>query len=123
MCGIVGVFSKKQNHELWFSALAKANDALIKRGPDAGNISYWPHAALAHRRLSIIDTSVTANQPMIDSSGRFAIIFNGEIFNFSDLKNELIKRGIVFHTSSDTEVLLQLYKFDLAKDITVTHQT
>ncbi len=109
MCGIAGIFSKKQNPELWFNALSKANDALIKRGPDAGNINYWTHAALAHRRLSIIDTSVTANQPMLDPSGRFAIIFNGEIFNFGELKKDLIKKGIIFHTSSDTEVLLQLY--------------
>ena len=109
MCGIAGLFSKQITPDTWCDALAKANETLKHRGPDAGNIKRWEHAALAHRRLSIIDTSVTANQPMLDASGRYAIIFNGEIFNYPLLKNELLKKGIVFHTQSDTEVLLQLY--------------
>ncbi|GDX51509.1 asparagine synthetase B [Bacteroidota bacterium] len=109
MCGIAGVFTFQAPQETWFEALVRASDSLIKRGPDAGNIWRDENVGLAHRRLSIIDTSEKANQPMLDKTKRYAIVFNGEIFNFAELKSELIKKGISFFTNSDTEVILQLY--------------
>lgn len=109
MCGIAGLFSNELKPKVWFNALINASNELSKRGPDAGNIIYFDHGALAHRRLSIIDTSETANQPMLDSTKRYSIIFNGEIFNYRELKADLIKKGISFFTESDTEVLLQLF--------------
>ena len=109
MCGLAGVFILNENNNYWIDSLNNANDSLTKRGPDSGNIWKSKNVALAHRRLSIIDTSETANQPMHDDSKRYTIIFNGEIFNFQELKTELLDKGIVFHTNSDTEVLLQLF--------------
>src|SRR6202008_2561812 len=70
---------------------------------------------LGHRRLSIIDTASVANQPMYNESKRYAIVFNGEIFNYKELKQELISKGINFHTESDTEVLLQYYILEKEK--------
>src|SRR5690606_21981841 len=67
------------------------------------------NVGLGHRRLSIIDISSSANQPMSDPTDRYKIVFNGEIFNFNSLKEKLIGKGVHFTTHSDTEVLLQLY--------------
>src|SRR3970282_1784624 len=76
---------------------------------DVQDIYLDDRVALGHRRLSIIDTSEAGNQPMWDLSGRYAIVFNGEIFNFQELRSQLQTRGIAFRSHSDTEVLLQLY--------------
>ena len=113
MCGIAGVFSfKPAETKKWFDAVHTVSAALHKRGPDA--FANWSNqsVSLAHRRLSIIDVSEAANQPMLDSSGKVVIIFNGEIFNYRELKGELEKKGIQFRTASDTEVLLELYKHE-----------
>lgn len=83
--------------------------ALEKRGPDFQDIYLDEWVALGHRRLSIIDTSSVANQPMWDESKRYCIIFNGEIFNYQELKQTLVAKGVSFTTQSDTEVLLKLY--------------
>lgn len=109
MCGIVGYFSGNQNHELQ-TALQKAVGCLTKRGPDAHNaIALSPRVGFAHARLSIIDTTVVANQPMTDPEGRFTIVFNGEIFNYRELRAQFLQDETFFSTS-DTEVLLYLYK-------------
>lgn len=89
--------------------LANATMALEKRGPDVQDMYHDQFVGLGHRRLSIIDTSTSGNQPMWDESKRYAIIFNGEIFNYRELKRELEVRGITFFSHSDTEVLLKLY--------------
>lgn len=86
-----------------------ATMALEKRGPDFQDIYLDEFVALGHRRLSIIDTSAAANQPMLDITKRFCIVFNGEIFNYRELKKDLEDKGVTFTTSSDTEVLLNLY--------------
>ncbi len=83
--------------------------ALQKRGPDHQDIHLDEWIALGHRRLSIIDTREVANQPMWDASKRYCIIFNGEIFNYRELRHHLANKGLTFRTESDTEVLLQLY--------------
>lgn len=88
--------------------LAKATEALSSRGPD--NQAHYNDdiVGLGHRRLSIIDTSIEANQPMEDETGRYVIIYNGEIYNFKVLRRDLENKGVSFRTQSDTEVLLYL---------------
>ncbi len=83
--------------------------SLEKRGPDFQDIYLDEWVGLGHRRLSVIDTSSHAHQPMWDESKRYCIVYNGEIFNYRELKKELEKGGVTFTSQSDTEVLLQLY--------------
>lgn len=92
--------------------LQSATDAMQLRGPDAVNVFQQHNIGLGHRRLSIIDTSAAANQPMMGQNGKTVIVFNGEIFNYPDLKNDLLSRGEKFSTTSDTEVLLRLYELE-----------
>ena len=108
MCGIAGAYSfhQKSIAEKW---LQDAAVSMNKRGPDNQNFVVIQKAALVHARLSIIDTSVVANQPIYDNSGKYAIVFNGEIFNFLSLRKELENSGVVFKSHSDTEVLLYAY--------------
>ncbi len=83
--------------------------SMEKRGPDFQDIYIDEWVGLGHRRLSIIDTSPNAHQPMWDPSKRYCIVFNGEIFNYQQLKKNLEAKGATFHSQSDTEVLLQLF--------------
>lgn len=106
MCGIVGIISKNKEE---LHKIEVATQTLSKRGPDNQHVFYHNNVALGHARLSIIDTTESANQPFTDESGRYIIVFNGEIFNFLELKDDLIKQGTTFKTNSDTEVLLYLY--------------
>jgi len=108
MCGITGIYSFNMVGGLSMINLAKATEALSSRGPDNQGHFNDDVVGLGHRRLSIIDTSAAANQPMQDETGRFILIFNGEIYNYKLLKSELESTGIKFKTNSDTEVLLQL---------------
>jgi asparagine synthase (glutamine-hydrolysing) len=109
MCGIVGIAScSPVSNRAWLSV---ARDEMIHRGPDAAG-EWWSadsRVGLAHRRLSIIDLSGLASQPMLDPDQGLAIVFNGEIYNFKELRDELISHGHRFHSSSDTEVLLKSY--------------
>lgn len=109
MCGIAGVYRFDRNKDIPDKWLTDAARSLQRRGPDHQGHVRIGHAALVHARLSIIDTSEAANQPLYDSSGRYAIIFNGEIFNFQALRAELELGGAAFRTQSDTEVLLAAY--------------
>ncbi|MGE0561502.1 MAG: asparagine synthase (glutamine-hydrolyzing) [Flavobacteriales bacterium] len=106
MCGIVGIISQNKEE---LSKIGAATQTLSKRGPDNQSIQLFEGLALGHARLSIIDTTEAANQPFTDVSERYTIVFNGEIFNFKELKEDLIKQGVTFKTNSDTEVLLYLY--------------
>lgn len=108
MCGISGIYAFNENGKKYINQLPLSSQAIKRRGPDAEGFFYHQHVGLAHRRLSIIDTSAAANQPMFDASGRYVIIFNGEIFNYKELKKEKLT-GYRTITSSDTEILLQLY--------------
>jgi len=85
------------------------NHALRHRGPDTGGEFSFTSCILGHRRLSILDLSDAARQPMLSADGMVALVFNGEIYNFQELRSELEGRGQIFHTRSDTEVLLGLY--------------
>ncbi|MGE3967519.1 MAG: asparagine synthetase B, partial [Dongiaceae bacterium] len=82
--------------------------ALRHRGPDHQAIERHETYAIAHARLSIIDLSAAANQPFEDRSGRWSLTYNGEIYNYRELRDGLLKRGVALRTSSDTEVLLEL---------------
>ena len=85
-------------------------DALHHRGPDASGVHQNGAAVLGHARLSIIDLSTDANQPMLSADGQVGLVFNGEIYNFRELAVELRDAGVQLRTRSDTEVLLELYR-------------
>lgn len=108
MCGIAGILDWTTPPDQ--SILAEMTSALAHRGPDATGLVSHPPIAMGHRRLAVIDLSVNANQPMTDESGKFWIVFNGEIYNFRDVRQELVSQGARFHTASDTEVILEAYK-------------
>ncbi len=110
MCGIVGILSNAPAVEP--TCLAASRDTLRHRGPDDAGCWWSPdrRVGLAHRRLSIIDLSAAGHQPMPDESGTLCIVFNGEIYNFGDLRDELRARGHRFRSSSDTEVILAAYQ-------------
>lgn len=106
MCGIAGIVSFSQNIDLPVT-IRRMTDAIAHRGPDADGFYTNEKIALGHRRLSIIDLSTAANQPIADHSGRYQIIFNGEIYNYREVKKDLPEYP--FSTNSDTEVLLAAY--------------
>ncbi|MEK6372474.1 MAG: asparagine synthase (glutamine-hydrolyzing) [Acidobacteriota bacterium] len=115
MCGIAGAFAYGGGAPPVDRAELQAmNDRMRPRGPDAGGI--WvdgdARVGLAARRLAIIDLSPEGTQPMTDVDGELRIVFNGEIYNHRELRARLERFGARFHSSSDTEVLLQLYRHD-----------
>ena len=115
MCGIVGVLVFSDNNfEISASYLAKMRDVMKHRGPDSGGlwISKDKKIGLGHRRLSIIDLSPEANQPMCNENGSLWIVFNGEIYNYAEVKKELEKSGKhIWKTDhSDTEVILHAFE-------------
>jgi asparagine synthase (glutamine-hydrolysing) len=109
MCGITGMFAFNLVGKFNKIQITNATMALQKRGPDFQDIYTDEWVGLGHRRLSILDTSAVANQPMWDESKRYCIVFNGEIFNFAELRKELESQGVQFFSHGDTEVLLKLY--------------
>ncbi len=115
MCGITGIYAFNQVGSFYMINLAKSIDTLGRRGPDARGYYLDDHIGMGHRRLSIIDTASVANQPMHDAGDRYVLVFNGEIFNYKELKEELIAKGVSFRTESDTEVLLHYYILEKEK--------
>ena len=108
MCGITGSLNwQRPDPE---GLILKMTHALQHRGPDAEQVKTLGPAVLGHRRLSIIDTRASANQPMSDHSGRYWIVYNGELYNFQSLKTQLHHLGHSFLTQSDTEVVLEAWK-------------
>ena len=113
MCGIVGVINIGRKDNISKKKLINMRDTMFHRGPDGSGIwiSKNNQVGFAHRRLSIIDLSEQANQPMLDDDEELVLIFNGEIYNHLSLRKELQKIGYIFKTShSDTEVILHGYK-------------
>ncbi|MBL7924337.1 MAG: asparagine synthase (glutamine-hydrolyzing) [Bacteroidia bacterium] len=110
MCGIAGVIMLKGEVDAP-EALDRMSAAIAHRGPDGSGkwLSPGRKAAFVHRRLSILDLSEQASQPMHSSDGRYTIVFNGEIYNYLELREQLLKKGVRFVTHSDTEVLLNGY--------------
>jgi len=109
MCGICGVLSSKADDGRIAAVTKAMSDSIVHRGPDGSGSYSSPHVSLGHRRLAIIDL-VTGDQPMISSNKRYAIVFNGEIYNYIELREELKSLGRKFRTTSDTEVLLQAFE-------------
>lgn len=110
MCGIVGIVSSTP--EVQRAWLSIGRDAMTHRGPDDAG-EWWSadgRVGLAQRRLSIIDLSPAGRQPMHNTSGALSIVLNGEIYNFTDLRDELIAKGHSFKSNSDTEVVLAAYR-------------
>ncbi len=108
MCGIAGVFDLSGENNIEPDLIASMNDRQLHRGPDAGDYFFEPGIALAHRRLSIIDLEGSP-QPMISACQRACIVFNGEIYNYKGLREELLAKGYTFNTDGDTETILNAY--------------
>jgi asparagine synthase (glutamine-hydrolysing) len=111
MCGLTGffIFNKSIDRNKLTNNLNEMTSALIHRGPDSQNI--WINnrntLGLGHTRLSIRDLSSLGTQPMLSSCGRYVIVYNGEIYSHTELKEELIKKGVQFKSTTDTEIILE----------------
>ena len=105
MCGIVGFWDNTEKKE---DIIKQMTDKILHRGPDGVGYYIDENLALGHRRLAVIDIKA-GKQPMISEDGNYVIVYNGEIYNFKLLKNELKKLGYTFFTNSDTEVILNGY--------------
>ncbi len=105
MCGIFGVI----NRDIDIGLARRCLDTLIHRGPDDGDIFQAEGVTLGHRRLAILDLSPKGRQPMSYMNGRYELVYNGEIYNFLELKDELVLKGYSFESESDSEVLLAAY--------------
>lgn len=114
MCGIAG-FTRFFDPTGDVSSLLRMGDRIAHRGPDAHGEYLDEGIGLCHRRLSIIDLSTAGNQPMFSEDGNLVIAFNGEIYNFLELRKELEQKGYQFKTKTDTEVILALYQFEGAR--------
>lgn len=116
MCGIVGIISTNIE-EVSFSILKRMTDSISHRGPDGEGqwISQDQNIGFGHRRLSILDLSAAGKQPMHYGDGRYTITFNGEIYNYIELRERLKLKGYKFQSDTDTEVLLALYDFKKEK--------
>jgi asparagine synthase (glutamine-hydrolysing) len=106
MCGIAGIVNFR-NGPVERSLIQKMTDCMAHRGPDADGFFVDQGVALGHRRLSIIDLSSAANQPFTDITGRYVMVFNGEMYNYEEVKGLI--DDYAFHTHSDTEVLIAAY--------------
>ncbi len=109
MCGIAGYISL--NNSITPAELVKATSVLQHRGPDAEGFYFSENkkVGLGHRRLSILDVSSSANQPMFSADGRYVIVYNGEVYNYKELQQQLKNKGANLKTTSDTEVILELF--------------
>jgi asparagine synthase (glutamine-hydrolysing) len=107
MCGITGIIGSSETQRKNIKNLCQA---ISHRGPDADDIYIDENISLGHRRLSIIDLSPLGNQPMVSTDGNFVLVFNGEIYNFKEIKTELQAIGYTFRSTSDTEVVLYAYQ-------------
>lgn len=106
MCGIVGVAALQGQP---VPSLERAVEKIAHRGPDGKGIYSTGQVILGHTRLAILDPSDAGAQPMVSHNGKFAMVYNGEIYNFAELRDELSGRGVVFRGHSDSEVLLEGY--------------
>jgi asparagine synthase (glutamine-hydrolysing) len=109
MCGITGLISSNPLTERERATVSKMNQALVNRGPDSQGVINDKHVALAMRRLSIIDV-LGGQQPLYNETGTVAVVCNGEIYNYLELREELIRKGHRFSSKSDVEVIAHLYE-------------
>lgn len=115
MCGIFGIVFSDRESEPCEDRLRQSAALIGHRGPDGAGIYREAGIGLAHTRLSLVDLSTRSDQPFWDPQGRYALVYNGEIYNFKELRQDLSERGVQFHTTSDTEVLLQCLAVDGAE--------
>lgn len=117
MCGIAGIVGPGAGQQV--QALRRMIDAMAHRGPDGEGVYSAPSGAclLGHRRLAILDLSEAAAQPMVSDDGRSALCYNGECYNFRDLRPALDRDGIAFHSTGDTEVLLRMLSREGARSL------
>jgi asparagine synthase (glutamine-hydrolysing) len=108
MCGLVGILDLHGRRPIPAARIERMAEAVYHRGPDGGAVHVEPGLALGHRRLAVIDPA-GGSQPMAVADGRFRVVYNGEIYNFRELRSDLAARGHRFTTRSDTEVLLHAY--------------
>jgi asparagine synthase (glutamine-hydrolysing) len=109
MCGITGYLYYDSHRKAEFGLIKRMADRLVHRGPDGEGYFIHDNLALGHRRLKIIDLH-TGDQPMHSADNNIVLIFNGEIYNYIELREELISTGNTFRTTSDTEVIIQAYR-------------
>jgi len=109
MCGIAGVVGLTERESAGRN-VKKMTDALARRGPDSDGIESWHGAVLGHRRLAIFDLSHAGSQPMLSADRLVGIVFNGAVYNYRELRMELLAHGCVFVSNTDTEVLIHGYR-------------
>ncbi len=109
MCGVVGIFDARERRDIDRTLLVRMNESLYHRGPDEFGLHTEPGVGLGHRRLSIIDRA-GGQQPLFNEDGTVVVVYNGEIYNFSELSAELKKNGHVFRTHCDTEVIVHAWE-------------
>jgi asparagine synthase (glutamine-hydrolysing) len=109
MCGIAGIFNFDKEKQVSVLSLKEMTDCISYRGPDDNGFYLEENLGLGHRRLAILDVT-QGHQPMINDDDSIVIVFNGEIYNFIELRNELLKKGYKFKTQSDTEVIIKAYE-------------
>jgi asparagine synthase (glutamine-hydrolysing) len=105
MCGIVGLVDLK-GREVSIESVKAMSDAIAHRGLDGEGQWVFKNVGIGHRRLAIIDLTEAATQPMISKDGRYVLTYNGEIYNYKEIRKELESLGYIFYSQSDTEVLL-----------------
>ncbi len=110
MCGFIVYFDKRKVD--YKSKLTSALGLIKHRGPNDTQIKTEKNFGLGFARLSIQDTSIRGRQPMFSQNNRYSLVFNGEIYNFKELRKKLITKGIIFKSNSDTEVILKLYEYE-----------
>jgi asparagine synthase (glutamine-hydrolysing) len=108
MCGILGFINRRES--IAEPSFRRALATMAHRGPDDDGVEHVGNAWLGHKRLSILDLSPRGHQPMCDPGRRYWIVFNGEIYNFHDVRRALEQKGVVFHSNTDTEVILRAYE-------------
>ena len=109
MCGLVGIFHLREQIEIDRNLLARMNEVQFHRGPDEGGLHTEPGIGLGHRRLSIIDLA-SGQQPLFNEDKTVVVVYNGEIYNFGELTEELLKAGHRFRSRCDTEVIVHAWE-------------
>jgi len=110
VCGIAGIYRYNRIAQSDIELVISLNDIQKHRGPDDEGLYVSSSCVLGHRRLAIIDLSKDGHQPFVSDDGRYQLVYNGEIYNYIELREELKKLGWRFRTKTDTEVLLKAYQ-------------
>ena len=110
MCGVVGIYRFCDGRNVNAEEITRMSNTFPYRGPDDSGVFCENNLGLGHRRLSIIDTSSRSKQPMESNNGDLVITYNGEVFNYVELKQSLEQEGVKFRTGSDTEVIIEMYR-------------